>query len=120
MSPALQGQAAARSVYATEIGARFDELDQEALKAKVTDVLGVSEGVPQSTDALPEWLLGLDQQSKEARASAEADARVARFVSVGVLLLFLFVYVLADIACRNRIKRTIQIAEDEGVQMEAA
>ncbi len=120
MSPTIQGQAAARNVYAEEIAARFDELDQKALQAKVTDVLGVSDGVPQFVDALPEWLQGLDQQADEARASAEADANVARFVFVGVLLLFLFVYVLADIACRNRIKRTIQIAEDEGVQMEAA
>jgi hypothetical protein len=46
------------------------------------------------------------------------DANVARFVFLGILLFFLLLYVLGDVACRNRIGRTIAQAEERGVDWE--
>ena len=55
----------------------------------------------------------------EARHGAVVDANVARFVFLGILLFFLALYVLGDVACRNRIGRTIEQAEQSGIEWEA-
>ncbi len=60
----------------------------------------------------------LEPKAAETASSAAADAKVARFVFVGVLLIFLLIFVLADIGCRNRIGRAIKQAEDEGLGWE--
>ncbi len=110
MSPSIQGPAAARSVYEQAIEQRpeYAELDPQQLEAKVTEILGVEEGVPDSVDALPQWLGELGEQASKARAAAENKANVARFVFVGVLLIYFTIFVLSDIACRNRIKRMLE------------
>ncbi len=118
MSPQLQGAIAARGVYATAIGEKHPELKDEALEAKVTELLGVATGVPQRFDALPAWLRIHDQDSEAARGVAHSTANVARFVFVGVLVVFIVVFVLSDIACRNRIGKVIAHAEAQGVCME--
>jgi hypothetical protein len=55
----------------------------------------------------------------EAARAAVVDANVARFVFLGILLFFLLLYVLGDVACRNRIGRTIAQAEQSGIDWEA-
>jgi len=120
MSPTIQGGVAARTIYETEIAAQYKGLEGDTLASKVTEVLGVESGVPSAADKLPDWLQALEPQAKTAAASAAADARVARYVFVGVLLIFLLIFVLADIGCRNRIGRAIKQAEDDGLGWEGA
>jgi hypothetical protein len=112
MSPSIQGAAAARAVYRTAIAERpeFRELNEEDLEARTTEVLGVAKGVPETLDGLPPWLADLSEEAAEARADGASRANVARFVFVGVLLIFVAVLVLSDIACRNRIRRDIEEA----------
>ena len=122
MSPGFQGPAAARATYAEAIGQRpeYADLDEQALTASVTAVLGVEKGLPVSLDALPQWLREFDEQARESRVDAEAKANVARFVFVGVLIIYLVVFVLCDIACRNRIRVSLDRAEAGGAAMETS
>jgi SNF family Na+-dependent transporter len=115
MSPSIQGAAAAREVYKGVIGRRPGNtgLDEADLEAQVTEVLGVQEGLPKSIAELPLWLRAVDGQAEKARTEAAGKANVARFVFVGVLLTCLTVFVLSDIACRNRIGRMLE-ADREG------
>ena len=55
----------------------------------------------------------------QARAHAAFDANVARFVFLGIMLFLLALYVLSDVACRNRIGKTIEQAEAAGIDWEA-
>ena len=119
MSPRLQSAIAAREVYAGAIGEKYPELDAEALQTRVTEILGVEEGMPRSLDALPTWLREVDEQAAEARASAVTNANIARFVFVGVLAVFIVFFVLSDIACRNRIGKVLERADAEGMGLEA-
>ncbi|MFQ5806177.1 MAG: sodium-dependent transporter [Phycisphaerae bacterium] len=114
MSPGLQGERAARGVYAEKIGEQFPELadDEDALEAKVVAILGVAEGVPASRDGLPGWLRGLDAEADKARASATKNANVARFVFLGVVLFFIGVFAVSDIACRGRIRRMLEAGQE--------
>ncbi|MFQ5591906.1 MAG: hypothetical protein ACE5HE_12140, partial [Phycisphaerae bacterium] len=118
MSPSLQGAIAARAVYARAIAEKNPQLEREQLDAKITELLGVQTGVPQSLDSLPGWLRAHDQAVSDARMAAERTANVARFVFVAVLVVFILVFVLSDIACRGRIKRIIEQAEANGVRLE--
>ncbi len=120
MSPELQGEMAARGAYAAAIGTEYEDLSGEALEAKVAELLGVAEGVPVSLDALPPWLREADSEAEAVRQDARQDANVARFVFVGVLVVFFVFFVLSDIACRNRLVRVIEHAEREGVGLESA
>ena len=115
MSPSIQGLVGARSIYLGAIAGQpeYAELEEEELEAAATEILGVAEGVPVSTNGLPEWLAGLGTQASVARADAEAKANIARYVFVGVLLVYLTVLVLSDIACRNRIKRALDAQNTE-------
>ena len=99
--------------------AKYPDLDEDALNVEVTRLLGVEEGVPESLDGLPSWLREADPEAQEARAAAENTANVARFVFVGILVVFIIVFVLSDIACRNRIGKAIAHAEVDGVGLEA-
>ncbi|MHC4697472.1 MAG: sodium-dependent transporter [Planctomycetota bacterium] len=118
MSPQLQGDIAARGVYSAAIAERHPELQGEAFEAKVTELLGVDTGALESLDALPAWLRAHDQAADEARTAAKRTANVARFVFVGILVIFIVVFVLSDIACRNRIGKVIKHADAEGVGLE--
>ncbi len=57
---------------------------------------------------------------EQAVRAAVVDANVARFVFLGIILFLLLLYVLSDVACRNRIGRMIEEAERDGVTWEAA
>jgi SNF family Na+-dependent transporter len=65
-----------------------------------------------------EFVTAVRARVAEARRAAVVDANVARFVFLGILLFFLLLYVLGDVACRNRIGRTIAQAEERGVDWE--
>jgi len=70
--------------------------------------------------ALPEWLKTSQAEAEEAVSAARADANTARFVFLGILLFFILLYVLSDLACRNRIGQAIARAEQSGINWEAA
>ncbi len=109
MSPTIQGDLAARGAYGNIIAVRpeFADFDDEALEEATTTLLGVAEGVPTSLESLPDWLRAADKQAHVARADAAGTANVARYVFLGVLLFYIMVFTLGDIACRNRIKRSL-------------
>ena len=111
MSPSITGAAAARSVYAEVIAERLELDDEEALATQVTQTLGVAEGLPKSLDGLPDWLREADADAEAARTLAGERANVARFVFVGVLLFYIGVFALSDIACRGRIKDMLARAQ---------
>ncbi len=117
MSPAFKGAEAARSVYRPVIRAQFagPDLTDEHLDAKVTEILG--EDVRR--DGLPDWLADYHQPAEAARDTASADASAARLVFIGLVVFFFVLLALADIACRNRIGRTIAAAERAGVCLES-
>ena len=112
MSPSIQGDRAARAAYQAAIGEReeYADLDEEALAEVTTKLLGVAEGVPASLNKLPLWLRETDEAAEEDRTEAASTANVARFVFVGVVLFYIGVFVLGDIACRTRIKRSLELA----------
>jgi SNF family Na+-dependent transporter len=118
MDPALQGGVAARGVYASAAGEQFVGLDDKALSAKLTQVLGVDEGAPAPDATWPEWLTLRGADAESARATAESSANVQRGVFLGVILVFLLVYALSDVACRNRIGKVIAQADADGVGLE--
>jgi len=116
MSPASKGAQAERAVYEAAIGARFarQSHNNDDLAKRVTDVLG-TKGVPKS---LPDWLVEHQAKAHEARRKASTDANVARFVFIGLVVFYVMLLALSDIACRNRIGRTIEEAEKAGVRLE--
>lgn len=107
MSPSVMGARGAREAYAAAIQEKFPELVDEALEAKVTEILGVDEGLPSSLEGLPAWLRQADSEAREAEDVQVRRANVARFVFVGVLLFYIGVFALSDIACRGRIKQML-------------
>ncbi len=117
MDPELQGDIAARAVYAGAVAEKHPDLDVDALQAMLTEMLGIEEGMPEVLDALPVWLRVVDEDAAAARETAESTANVARFVFVGVLITFVLFFVLSDIACRNRIGKAIERAEAAGLSM---
>ncbi len=120
MSPSLQGDLAVRSVYEAAIAAHFSDADEMAIASHVNQILGEGNSIPESLESLPAWLRVVDQDANDARAPAERTATVARFVFVAIVILFLLMLGLADMACRGRIGNVIKQAEDAGVEMEAA
>lgn len=108
MSPSLKGAEAARNVYAARIGEQYPALESEALAVKTTEILGVKKGVPKSLAKLPDWLRSADADAEAARRGAAKNANVARYVFVAVLLFYIAVLAVTDVACRGRIKRTVE------------
>lgn len=88
------------------------ELANKILRVAATPETGVR------PERLAAYIRSVRQQQEEARAAAVVDANVARFVFLGVLLFLLLLYVLSDVACRNRIGRTIAEAESRGIDWE--
>lgn len=121
MSPETRARDYARAVYVEAIGEhlRDDDLSEEGLATRTDEILG-PEGEAIVAASLPEWLGGLDEKLAEAQASGRTDANVARFVFIGIGLFLILLIVLIDIACRNRIGRTIEQAEQAGVGLEEA
>jgi hypothetical protein len=121
MNPSRQGIAAERSVYAQAIEEHLagEDLAADEVAVRIETILG-SEGQAVDAAALPDWLQGNREQAEEARRIAAADANIARLVFLGVLAFFIFLIALADIACRNRIGRMIDVAERAGLETEAS
>ncbi len=137
MSPSLQGREAERAVYAEAIAARFaeDAPSEAALEARVNEILGPpTEDVDASL--LPEWLQDaivlrpnpktkrlmerpVTDVAEEARNAAEADANVARFVLLGIIIFLILLFVISDLACRGRIGAAIEETERNGLDWEA-
>jgi len=93
-----------------------DALTPGALARKIGTLSG--------RDFAPEPVAGFIAAARlkiaEARRSAIVDANVARFVFLGIMLFLLLLYVLGDVACRNRIGSAIERAERDGIGWEAA
>jgi NSS family neurotransmitter:Na+ symporter len=113
MSPQTRGQQAAWDVYAEAVreSAAEDELTEEETEARLTQLLG-EPGAAVAVDALPDWLQVSQEKAEKAHHEAAFDANVARFVFLGVLLFFIALIALSDLACRGRIGRTIKAAEE--------
>ncbi len=116
MSPAGKGSAAARAVYEAAIRTHFNDgkATGEFITGKINEILG-TEAIPES---LPDWLASSRDEAEAQRRLASTDANVARFVFIGMIVFYVLLLALSDIACRNRIGRTIAEAERTGVRME--
>ncbi|MCH8966331.1 MAG: sodium-dependent transporter [Planctomycetes bacterium] len=112
MNPSMQGELAARGAYADAIKDHFaaDNLDADTMTSRIIELLG-SDEQPVVVGALVGWLGEYSETAEEARSDAAHDANIARTVLIGILVFFVFLVVLSDIACRNRIGRTIRAAE---------
>lgn len=112
MDPEHQSMAAERRVYAGAIADRFGEegLPEDALARRVESLLG-PEGRRVRLARIPDWLREHASAAQEQGSAAASDARIARFVFVGIALFFLVLFILADMACRNRIGRIIRSVE---------
>jgi len=136
MNPSLQARLAERGVYAAGIAKHFadEKLDGEALAARTESILGPAD-VRIKPGGLPDWLkaqttsveeegethvVGIVEQAKAAAVAAAEDANVARSVLIGLVILLLLLVILSDLACRNRMGKLIQQAEQSGIDWEAA
>ncbi len=118
MNPETQGGIAARGVYAGAVGKQFTGLSEDAAAEMLTQVLGMAEGASAPDDAWPEWLRAKGAEAEKERITAESAANVRRGVFLSIILLFVLVYALSDVACRNRIGKAIAQAEADGVCLE--
>lgn len=119
MSPTYQGNIAEREVFDDAISEHYARLELDATNIDETtlEILGpVGEAV--DTPRLPQWLQSTRTKAREAREEAAGDATVARFVFVGIVVIFILLVALSDIACRSRIGRMIEEAERRGVGLE--
>ncbi len=116
MSPATRGTNAVMNVYTPVIAEHFadENLEGEALTKRVRKLVG-REG---RKEPLPEWLAVHKDAAEEARKAESSDAKVARLVFIGLIVLYLLLLALADIACRNNIGKRIAEAEARGVRLE--
>ena len=119
MSPETRARDYERAVYVKAVSEHFadQELTEDELAARTEEILGPDESTIDPV-TLPAWLSGLDDQLSEARANGRTDANVARFVFIGIGLFLILLITLTDIACRNRIGRTIAQVEQAGVCLE--
>lgn len=117
MMPEWRADKAERALYVGPATEHFlaQELSEEAAAVEVEKLLGTTWSHVDATK-LPDWLPPADpNEVAQLRTDARVDANVARFVFIGLLLFFLVLLVLADLACRNRIGRLIAGAEaDDG------
>ncbi len=94
-----------------------DTLPARDLLLKVARLAGRAEVTP--TEEQLQFVRAARAKMVAAAKAAVVDANVARFVFLGVLLFLLALYVLSDVACRNRIGQTIAAHEQRGVGWEA-
>ena len=120
MSPEFKSIEASRGVYTAAIEDHFkdDNLDEKALASKVEDLLGEDQ-TPVDSAALPQWLVAHNAKAEGEAKVAAGDANVARFVFLGIVAFFIFLVALSDIACRNRIGRSLAYYKDELAEWEA-
>ena len=113
MIPSIQGAAAVEKSYADAVKgqAEFADLDDTAITAKVDEFFADS-----STAGRSEWIAIAVEDAATAKAGAEKQAMVAAFVFLCVCGMFILIYTLSDIACRNRIGRMLAQSESgEGI-----
>ena len=113
MIPSIQGQAAVEKTYTDAVKAQpeFADLSDKAITAKADELFADT-----SAAGRPEWLAIAVQDAVKAKARAEKQAMVAAFVFVCVCGMFILIYALSDIACRNRIGRMLAQSESgEGI-----
>ena len=113
MIPSIQGQAAVEKTYADAIKGQpeFADLNDEAIAVRVVEFFADTSAVGR-----PEWIAIAVQDAAKAKARAEKQAMVAAFVFVCVCGMFILIYALSDIACRNRIGRMLAQSESgEGI-----
>ncbi len=120
MNPECQALAAERDWYTAEIlkHPSVAEPDEAARSKRVQGILGPADAAIHPA-ALPAWLKPQVEPARAAGRTAAADANVARFVFLGIVVFLVLLVVLSDIACRNRIGRVIAEAEAAGVRLEA-
>jgi NSS family neurotransmitter:Na+ symporter len=95
-----------------------DTLPARQLIRKVQRLIGRTPTEPSPQTIA--FVAGVREQMIAAHKAAAVDANVARFVFLGVILFLLGLYILSDVACRNRIGASIEEAERAGVDWEAA
>ncbi len=118
MNPETQGGIAARSVYAAAASKTYPNLSEDDITEKLTKILDAAEGAPAPSEDWPAWLLAKREEAETQRATAETAANVQRGVFLSIILLFILVYALSDVACRGRIGKMIAQAEAEGVGLD--
>jgi SNF family Na+-dependent transporter len=116
MDPEYKGLEARRTAYVTAIEEHFadEKLTEEQLEERAVSLLG-PEGTPVTLASLPEWLRPEEAKAEEKGAAAAEDASIARFVFLGILVFYILLWVLSDLACRYRIKPMIERAENAGI-----
>ncbi|NOX59316.1 MAG: hypothetical protein GXP29_10725 [Planctomycetes bacterium] len=105
MSPDFKGIEAALLIEAP------NQFEGDALVTKVREL----QATPSA--ARPDWLTAPTKKVAKEIEGARLNANIARFSIVGVGLLFIIITAAIDIACRNRIGRTIEAAERAGVSL---
>ncbi|MCH8852812.1 MAG: hypothetical protein IID41_09210, partial [Planctomycetes bacterium] len=115
MIPSIQGQAAVEKTYADAVKEQpeFANLSDEAIAARVAELFAGTAAADASVASRPEWIAIAVQDAVQAKAGAEKQAMVAAFVFVCVCGMFILIYALSDIACRNRIGRMLAQSEAE-------
>jgi hypothetical protein len=120
MNPAKRSLSYERAVYVAAVAEHFEDdgLSDEELSARTEEILG-PDGTAVDVALLPDWLQDSREEADTAREAGPTDANVARFVFIGILVFFLLLTALGDIACRNHIGQAIEQAEgEEGVGLE--
>ena len=113
MIPSIQGEVAVQQTYADAIKgqAEFADLDDQAIAARVDELFADT-----VTADRPEWIALAVEDAAAAKAGAEKQALVAAFVFLCVIGMFILIYALSDIACRNRIGRMLAHSQSgEGI-----
>jgi hypothetical protein len=114
MPPAVEDQAAIVAGFLAEAALTPGELANKIhrLAGEHADDLDVARTAG--------FVEAVRERAEQERQAAMVDANVARFVLLGIILFFIGLIVLSDVACRNNIGRTIAQAERSGVDWEAA
>ncbi len=120
MNPQTQGLTARHATYQEAVTAHYAEaeLTEEAMTARIEELLG-AKGDEIDAGTLPPWLQESHDAAEEAGRQASSDANIARLVFLGIVLFYILLIVLSDLACRHRIKWMIQQAERAGPGWEA-
>ncbi len=116
MNPVAQQSKAEAAVYTAAIAEHFAEQDltTEQLDAKTKEILAplIEEDTLEIDLAkLPSWLAQHQEDAARAGNKAAEDATIARLVLAGIIIFYILLVALTDLACRGRIGRTIREAE---------
>ena len=108
MIPSIQGQAAVDQTYADAVRAQpeFADFDDKSITAKANELFADT-----SADGSTVWITKAVADGVAAKDGAEQQALVAAFVFLCVCGMFILIYTLSDIACRNRSGRMLAQSE---------